>query len=240
MHELNTALGSTCEKYELASPDPYSGSRDSIKCVMVYLLNIYVTPQQTPLHSAYTALHSTHHCTQHTQHYTAHTTALAHPALHSKHHCTQHTQHYTAHTTWHYTPNTTHTDYIHEQHNVCTLHQWNHFFQSHSINTQHRSNCHHCRHCSACSISPVSDKHITKEDGSYINALEVLVSSTSNHYIALRRATDACLPTQLHISATYRDWMLSLHIHCLHSHMYICTSLLLIRTYRDTADRETS
>ena len=44
MHELNTALGSTCEKYKLASPDPYIGSRDSIKCVMAYLLNIYVTP----------------------------------------------------------------------------------------------------------------------------------------------------------------------------------------------------
>ena len=63
--------------------------------------------------------------------------------------------------------------------------------------------CNHCHHCSAHSISPVSDKHITKEDGSYINASEVLVSIISNHYIALRRATDASLSTQLHISVTY-------------------------------------
>ena len=32
--------------------------------------------------------------------------------------------------------------------------------------------------------SPVSDKHLTKEDDSYVNASEVLVSIIANHYIA--------------------------------------------------------
>ena len=57
MHELNTALGSTCEKYELASPDPYIGSRDSMKCIMAYLLNIYVTPH--PPHPLLTPMKNT-------------------------------------------------------------------------------------------------------------------------------------------------------------------------------------
>ena len=161
------------------------------------------TPSTTQLHTTALSTPSTtptHHCTQHTS--TTQRTPLhsAHPALHSTHHCTQYTQHNYME---HYTPNPTHTDYVHEQHNVCTLHQRNDFFPSHSINTQHRSNHNHCHHCSACSISPVSDKHITKEDGSHVNASEVLVSIIANHYIALRRATDASLSTQLYISVTY-------------------------------------
>ena len=32
--------------------------------------------------------------------------------------------------------------------------------------------------------SPVSDKHLTKEDDSYVNASEILVSITANHYVA--------------------------------------------------------
>ena len=44
---------------------------------------------------------------------------------------------------------------------------------------------------------------MTKENGSYINASEISVRSISNHYIALRRATDACYSTQLHMSVNY-------------------------------------
>ena len=44
----------------------------------------------------------------------------------------------------------------------------------------------HLRHWSTCTISLDSDKHIAKEDGSYINASEISVSIISNHYYMLR------------------------------------------------------
>ena len=38
--------------------------------------------------------------------------------------------------------------------------------------------------------SPVSDKHLTKEDDSYVNASEILVSNITNHYIASNHYID--------------------------------------------------
>ena len=45
----------------------------------------------------------------------------------------------------------------------------------------------HHNHWSTYTIPPVSDKHITKEDGSYINASEISVSITPGHNMYILR-----------------------------------------------------